>query len=322
MPQRTSPTASVSTITIGTRGSTLARTQAGLIAAQLRAAWPDLDVMVRIITTEGDRKLDVATTRLGKGAFVKEIELALLECEIDVAVHSCKDLPTESVPGLMLAAFPRRADVRDTLVSRTGERLAELPAGAVVGTGSNRRRAQLLMSRPDLQVADIRGNVETRLRKIMEGQYDAVLLAAAGLDRLGWLDRATEILSPDVMLPAPAQGALAVQTRTDNLSLLSLLEPLNDAATRAAVTAERAFLAGLGGGCRIPIGAHARLSASRLILDGIVAAPDGTAHVRRRIEGNPTASGDLGARLAEQMIQLGANELLAEAADGEHAGWD
>lgn len=321
MSQRTSSTTNFRTVTIGTRGSALARTQADLVAAQLQATWPDLDVVVQIIKTEGDRKLDVATTRLGKGAFVKEIELALLGGKIDVAVHSCKDLPTESVPGLTLAAFPRRADVRDTLVSRTGARLAELPAGAVVGTGSNRRRAQLLMSRPDLDVADIRGNVETRLRRMTEGRYDAVLLAAAGLDRLGWLDRATEILSPDVMLPAPAQGALAVQTRTDDASLSLLLEPLDDAATRAAVTAERAFLAGLGGGCRIPIGAHAWLSVYSLILDGIVAAPDGTAHVRRRIKGDPAASSDLGAELAEQMIQLGADELLAQTANGENAAW-
>jgi hydroxymethylbilane synthase len=321
MPQRTSPITNVSTITIGTRGSTLARTQADLVAAQLRAAWPNLDVVVRVIKTEGDRKLHVATTRLGKGAFVKEIELALLEREIDVAVHSCKDLPTESVPGLMLAAFPRRADARDTLVSRTGEQLAQLPTGAVVGTGSNRRRAQLLIMRPDLKVADIRGNVETRLRKMMQGYYDAVVLAAAGLERLGLLKRATEVLSPDIMLPAPAQGALAVQTRSGDASLSSLLEPLDDAATHAAVTAERAFLAGLGGGCRIPIGAHAQLLTSSLILDGIVAAPDGTTHVRRRIEGDPAASSDLGDKLAEQMIQLGADELLAKAADSEHAGW-
>jgi hydroxymethylbilane synthase len=329
-----SPATRTGTITVGTRGSVLARTQADFVAAQLRTVWPNLDVQAQVIKTEGDRKLDIATTRLGKGAFVKEIERALLAGEIDVAVHSCKDLPTEPVPGLTVAAFPRRADARDTLVSSAGHRLAELPAGAVVGTGSNRRRAQLLINRPDLKVADIRGNVETRLRKMEEGQYDAVLLAAAGLDRLGWLDRATEILVPDVMLPAPAQGALAVQARADDASLLAFLEPLDDDATRAAVTAERAFLAGLGGGCRVPIGAYATVSGHTLILDGIVAAADGTAHMRRRITGDipehipglsgpgePAASRDLGARLAQQMLALGADELLAENADGDRAGW-
>ncbi|MFQ5857540.1 MAG: hydroxymethylbilane synthase, partial [Anaerolineae bacterium] len=235
--------------------------------------------------------------------------IALLDGEIDLAVHSCKDLPTDPVPGLTLAAFPRRADPRDTLVSRDGLRLAQLPAGAVVGTSSARRRAQLLRQRPDLQVADIRGNVDTRLRKLRGGQYDAVILAAAGLDRLGWLDRAIEVLEPEVMLPAPGQGALAIQAREDDDATLALLEPLNDAATQAVVTAERAFLRALGGGCRVPIAAHAQVEDGWLVLHGLVASDDGLEHVQSRMEGPVAESAAIGMRLADQLQGTGILEI-------------
>lgn len=301
------------TLIVGTRGSSLARTQTDLVVSALQAQWPELDITTKIIKTVGDRKLDVTTVKLGKGAFVKELETALLDGEIDLAVHSCKDLPTDPVPGLALAAFPRRADPRDTLVSRDGQRLAELPAGATIGTSSSRRRAQLLIRRPDLRVADIRGNVDTRLRKLRDGQYDAVILAAAGLHRLGWLHRATEILDTDVMLPAPAQGALAVQVREDDRGVRALLEPLNDVATQATVTAERALLRGLGGGCHVPIAAYARVEDGWLVLRGLVATADGSEHVRGRLAGKMAESADLGARLAEQLLDEGAGRLLSRA---------
>jgi hydroxymethylbilane synthase len=293
------------TLTVGTRGSSLARTQTDLVMSALRAQWPELEIVTKTIKTEGDRKLDVSTVQLGKGAFVKEIEIALLNGEIDLAVHSCKDLPTDPVPGLTLAAFPQRADPRDTLISRDGRRLAELPAGAVVGTSSSRRKAQLLIHRPDLHIADIRGNVDTRLRKLQGDQYDAVILAAAGLNRLGLLYRATEILDPHVMLPAPAQGALAVQARADDNATLALLEPLNDPPTQAAVTAERAFLRALGGGCRVPIAAYARVEDGWLVLRGLIATDDGSEHVRGQIEGPVAEAVGLGAKLAEQLKENG-----------------
>lgn len=292
------------TLTAGTRGSSLAQTQTDLIVSALRAQWPALEIATKIIKTEGDRKLDVAAAQLGKGAFVKEIEFALLNGEIDLAVHSCKDVPTDPVPGLTLAAFPRRANPRDALVSRDGLALAELPAGAVIGTSSSRRRAQLLIHRPDLRVAEIRGNVDTRLRKLHDGQYDAVILAAAGLHRLGLLHRATEILDPDVMLPAPAQGALAIQARADDDATLALLQPLNDPATQAAVTAERDFLRALGGGCRVPIAAYASAEDGRLVLRGLIATDDGSEHVRGQIEGPVAEAVGLGAKLAAELRSL------------------
>lgn len=290
------------TLTMGTRGSSLARTQTDLIVSALRAQWSALEIATKIIKTEGDRKLDVAATQLGKGAFVKEIEIALLNGEIDLAVHSCKDLPTDPVPGLTLAAFPRRADPRDALISRDGLTLADLPAGSVIGTSSSRRRAQLLIHRPDLRVAEIRGNVDTRLRKLHDGQYDAVILAAAGLGRLGLLHRAAEVLDLDVMLPAPAQGTLAIQARADDAKTLALLEPLNHAATQAAVTAERAFLRALGGGCRVPIAAYGQVQDGRLTLQGLVAAEDGSTHVRGRLVGPITESAEVGEGLANQLL--------------------
>lgn len=304
------PTIIPRTITVGTRGSSLARTQTELVASALQAQWPDLKITTKTITTEGDRKLDVSTIQLGKGAFVKEIEIALLKGEIDLAVHSCKDLPTDPVPGLTLGAFPRRADPRDTLVSRSDLGLAELPAGALIGTSSSRRKVQILIQRPDLHVAEIRGNVDTRLRKLRDGHYDAVILAAAGLDRMGWLDRATEILETDVMLPAPAQGALAVEIRADDDTTLAFLEPLDDAVTRTAVIAERAFLRALGGGCRVPIAAYAQVEDGRLLLQGLVAADDGSEHVRGQREGPAAESTEIGERLARQLLDQGAERIL------------
>lgn len=305
---------------IGTRGSALARTQTDLVIAALREAWPDLQIEVQVIRTEGDRRLEVTPEKLGKGAFVKEIELALLRGEIDLAVHSCKDLPTDTVPELVLAAVPQRADPRDVLVSRGGLSLEQLPRGAVVGTSSSRRRAQLLMQRPDLEVRDIRGNVDTRLRKLREGQYDAVVLAAAGLARMGWLDQATEVLDPDVMLPAPGQGALAVQVRTDDETTRRLVAAIDHPPSHAAVLAERAFLRRLGGGCRVPIAAYAWVENGRLVLHGLVATPDGVVYMRGRREGTPEEAEAVGTALAEELLTQGAEALLERVSARSHAG--
>jgi hydroxymethylbilane synthase len=280
------------------------------VIAALCEAWPDLRIEVRVIRTEGDRRLDVTPDKLGKGAFVKEIEAALLAGEIDLAVHSCKDLPTDMVPELTLAAVPQRADPRDVLVSREGLVLEKLPRGAVVGTSSSRRRAQLLMQRPDLEVRDIRGNVDTRLRKLRGGQYDAVVLAAAGLARMGWLEQATQVLEPEVMLPAPGQGALAVQVRADDEATRHLVAAINHPPTHAAVLAERAFLQRLGGGCRVPIAAYARIRGGRLVLHGLVAAPDGVVSVRGRQEGPPEEAEEVGRALAEELLEQGAEVLV------------
>ena len=300
--------------TVGTRGSRLALRQTELVVDALRRAHPDREFVVRTVATEGDRRPDASLRVIGgRGVFVKALESALLAGEIDLAVHSLKDVPTELAPGLTLAAVTERGDVRDALVSRTGARLAALPAGARVGSGSLRRAAQVLALRPDLRVVDIRGNVDTRLRKVTEGEVDAVLLAAAGLDRLGWLDRAAELLDPEVVLPAVGQAALTVEVRADDAELAELLAAVHHGPTAAATAAERAFLRGLGGGCAVPVGAYGRVAGGRLVLDGLVAAPDGSRTVRERAEGSAAEAESVGARLAEAVLAQGAASLLREA---------
>ena len=298
-------------LVIGTRGSKLAMWQARWIERQLNAL--DTPTCIQIIKTTGDKITDVALAKVGsktglKGVFTKEIEEALLDGRVDIAVHSLKDLPTEIDSRLAIAAIPERADPRDALV---GKRLDELEAGARVGTSSLRRAAQLRRLRPDVQVEDIRGNVDTRLRKLDEGQYDAVLLAAAGLDRLGWLDRAAVILEPSVMCPAIGQGALAVQIRTGDTATRRLVSSLNDPATQTAVAAERALLAALGGGCQVPLGGHARLDEGRLTLSAIVVSPDGSESVATDVEGDPREPEALGRKAADDLRRQGASEIIA-----------
>ena len=304
----------VRTVRIGTRGSALARWQADYVSTRLRQTWPELRVEIEIIATHGDRVLDTPLPMIGgKGVFTAEIEASLRSGEIDFAVHSLKDLPVESPSGLTIGAFPRREDPRDALVSRGGHTLDSLPQGATVGTSSRRRGAQLLYERPDLTLADIRGNVDTRLRKALDadGPYDAIMLAAAGLERLGRLDTVSQLIPLRVVLPAPGQAALAVQCRTDADSL-ALLAPLNDSATELAVTAERAFLAGLGGGCALPIAAYAQLDGDVLHLDGRVNSPDGSRQID--VIGDSGATLDearmLGAVLARRVLGQGASALL------------
>jgi hydroxymethylbilane synthase len=289
-------------LVIASRGSQLALWQARWVAAQLGAA--GRECRIEIVKTTGDKITDVPLAKVGtKGLFTKEIEEALLDGRADLAVHSMKDLPTELPAGLVLAAVPEREDARDAVV---GRKLADLPLGAKVGTSSLRRAAQLRHMRPDLQVESVRGNLDTRLRKLDEGQYDAILLAAAGLKRLGWGDRIAELLSPDEMCPAVGQGALAIETRAsfDGAAML------DHADTHTAILAERAVLRALGGGCQVPIGAYATVSHGRVRLLGIVAAPDGSQIVRAQAEGAAADAAQIGARLAGELLEHGAREIL------------
>ncbi|HEV8674976.1 MAG TPA: hydroxymethylbilane synthase [Methylomirabilota bacterium] len=299
-------------VRIGTRGSPLALRQAALVAEGLRGAWPGLAVELVAIRTSGDKlpQADLAVIG-GKGLFVKEIEDALLEGRIELAVHSLKDLPAGVPKGLTLAAFPEREDPRDVLVSRSGAGLAGLPAGARIGTSSLRRKVQLLARRPDVEVEAIRGNVETRLRKLETVPYDGVVLAAAGLRRLGLEPPGAVILSPDEMLPAVGQGTLAVETREDDEATRRLVEALDHAETRAATLAERAFLEAVGGSCTTPLAAYARFEAGRLRLSAFVATPDGTRVLRHEEALDRGTPGDLGELVATRMLAQGAAEIVA-----------
>jgi hydroxymethylbilane synthase len=299
-------------VRIGTRGSALALRQAEMVAAALRGAWPGLAVELVVIRTSGDRLAQAHLADVGgKGLFVKEIEDALLAERVEAAVHSLKDLPSGTPPGLRLAAFPPREEPRDLLVSGRAAAVAALPAGARVGTSSPRRRVQLLAGRADLAVEPIRGNVETRLRKLDEGTYDAIVLAAAGLRRLGIERGDATLLSPEEMLPAVGQGTLAVQVREADDETAKLVAPLDDAPTRAVTEAERAFLTAMGGTCTTPLAAHAWLEAGRLRFRALVATPDGS----RVLQDGATLDGggpaDLGRLVADRMLARGAAEIIA-----------
>ena len=301
-------------LVIGSRGSQLALWQANHIAGLLRAQGHD--VAIEIIKTTGDRMQDPGFTvpdgADGKGIFIKEIEEALADGRIDLAVHSLKDLPTEMDARFVLAAIPARADARDVLVCAQDLRLNDLPHGAHVGTTSPRRRAQLLALRPDLRFVELRGNVDTRLRKLAEGQADALLLAAAGLARLNRSEWVRQHFSPDDLCPAPGQGALAIETRVDDAQTQQVVYRLDDSATRFCVEAERAVLHGLGGGCSVPIGAHCAAGAAGWHMWCSVMSPDGMRTARVRIEGSPSESAQiLGARAVEALLLQGAHALLA-----------
>ncbi len=301
-------------LVVGTRGSSLALWQTEYVSNLLLAFHHDLDIEVRTIQTLGDRVRDRALSQVGgKGLFVKEIETALLAGEIDLAVHSLKDMPTEQPDGLILGAIPERADPRDALVVHGGTSgLEELPPGARVGTSSLRRRAQVLAARPDLKVLDLRGNVDTRLRKLGEGQYEAVVLAAAGLVRLGHADAITEHLSLETMLPAVGQGALCVEVRSDDGKTHRMIALIDHPPTRQATEAERALMRRLEGGCQVPVGAHATVSGGSLHLQGLVAALDGSRLVRRESRGSADRATQLGTELAERLLAAGGEAILAE----------
>lgn len=297
---------------LGTRASALARWQAEWVAGELRALGHEVALV--LLSTRGDQVRSAPLGAIGgEGLFTKELQRALLADEIDLAVHSLKDLPTETVEGLRLGAVPPRAPSADALVSRRAGSLTELPDGATVGTGSLRRRAQLWHVRPDLRLVDIRGNVDTRLRKLDEREYDALVLAQAGLLRLGLEGQITQILSDDVMLPAVGQGALGIEIRSADSELLQALSPLDHADTRAAVTAERSLLASLCGGCLAPVGAKGEVVADRLHLRGAVLAADGQRRLFAQNDALPQDATLLGRQLAENLLSQGAAELIAAA---------
>jgi hydroxymethylbilane synthase len=292
-----------------TRPSALARWQTRWVINALQNIHRDLICEEKIITTQGDKILDKPLPEIGgKGLFTQELERELLSGALHCAVHSLKDLPVENPAGLTLGCIPLRAEVRDALISARGYTLSTLPANASIGTSSLRRSAQILSIRPDLHTESLRGNVDTRLQKALDGQYSAIILAGAGLIRLGLDGHVTEWLSLDIMLPAPGQGALVVQCRADDQTTLSLLAALEDGSTRKAVTAERAFLNGLGGGCSIPVAAYAT-SKQTITLTGLVALPNGKQMIKVTGEGNDSIQ--LGKELAQNAIAQGANEILA-----------
>jgi len=294
---------------IGTRGSLLAKWQAESIRRQLFAA-TGVEAEIVIIKTEGDKMQQAAVTQIGgKGIFIKELEEALMEETIDLAVHSVKDIPTDIPSRLMFPAVCRRDDVRDCLVGST---LASLRQGARVGTSSLRRQAQLRHIRPDLDCRDLRGNVDTRLRKVESGEYEAVMVSKAGLDRLGLGQRISEILSPEVSMPAVGQGAIAVECRLKDTEAGDLLAPLDDAETRTAIIAERALLGALHGGCQVPLGAWGRIERGELVLEACVCSVDGVQYVKQRASAPPDQAAQLGEHLARLLIEAGAQSILEE----------
>ena len=306
---------SSSHIRIGTRGSQLAQWQANWVAAELRKLGATVDLVE--ITTQGDTQQRGPIANIGvQGVFTKEIQSAMLEGKADIAVHSLKDLPTETVAGLVLAAVPERENPADALISRQADSLMALVAGAKVGTGSLRRQAQIRHLRSDLDVQSIRGNVDTRLRKLDEGKYDAVILAASGLNRLGLSERIVELLEPPRVLPAPGQGALGLECRDDDTACQELLAKLDHQVTHRAVDAERAMLAKLHGGCSAPVGSWGRVEAGQLVLDGLVASIDGKRVLKASARGELSEAIEVGHQVADQLLAAGGAEIVAEARGG------
>lgn len=301
------------TLILGTRGSKLAVHQSQWVQARLQELAPGLTISLQRIQTSGDKILDVPLAKIGgKGLFVKEIEDALLSKEIDLAVHSMKDVPTALPDGLDILCVPPREDPRDALITRDGSRLDQLKPGARIGTSSLRRQAQLLHYRPDFTIEMLRGNLDTRLRKLREGQFDAIVLAAAGLRRLGWDAEITEYLPVQLSLPAIAQGALGIEARSDDSFVRELLSRFEHRPTRITVTAERALLHRLEGGCQVPIAAHAALEGDRLTVDGLVASVDGHRVIRHQIQGPASEAQALGTKLAERLLADGGDVILKE----------
>jgi len=301
-------------LVFATRPSALARWQTQWVMAALRQFHPALSCEEKIITTQGDKILDRPLPEIGgKGLFTQELEQELLSGKVHCAVHSLKDLPVENPPGLVIGCIPDRAETRDVLISASGFTLESLPNGSRVGTSSLRRSAQLFALRPDVTADSLRGNIDTRVRKAMDGQYDAIILAGAGIIRLGLQDSVSQWIPLDKMLPAPGQGALAVQCRADDNATLHFLNALEDASTRSAVTAERLFLQSLGGGCSLPVAAHAVVGES-IHLEGLVASLDGRDLIK--VSGTGTQPEELGLRLAQTAAAQGASEILAKITSG------
>jgi len=301
------------TLRIGTRGSLLALQQSNAVKSALEEHWPGLTVTLEIIKTTGDKITDVPLAKVGgKGLFVKEIEDALLAGEVDLAVHSMKDVPAALPEQLEIVAIPQREDARDVLVMHRGQSLAELPERAKIGTSSLRRAAQIRLLRPDLVIENLRGNLDTRLRKVQEGLYDAIILAAAGLHRMGWQHRITHYLEPEQFLPAVGQGAIGIEARRTDAEVLRYLEPLHDPDTALAVTAERSFLLELEGGCQVPIAGHATVQGLELEFTGLVASVDGREVFRSRARAPRKDARRLGQAIARELLAAGAQRILAE----------
>jgi len=301
------------TLRIGTRGSQLALWQANWVKKQLIRNHPELDVQIITIKTMGDKILDVPLAKVGgKGLFVKEIEEALLGNVVDVAVHSMKDVPTELPDGLGIVAISKREDPRDAVLGRDSTPIMDLPQGAKIGTSSLRRQAQLYAARPDFDIRPLRGNINTRLRKLREGMYDAIILALAGVKRLGWEDKVTEVVDAGVMLPAIGQGALGIEARLDDEDTLGRVAFLNDEDTGSCVQAERAFLHRLEGGCQVPIAAHAVREGEEVLLTGLVGSVDGTRVIRDHARGLSQDAAGIGDALALRILESGGREILEE----------
>lgn len=303
-------------ITVGTRGSALALAQTRWVVARLKEEWPETEFKIQTIQTHGDKDRRALTeaAKGDKGLWVREIEEALLASKIDIAVHSLKDLPTEQPEGLEVSSIPKRVDARDVLIGKEGRgSLAALPQGARVGTSSIRRASFLRAYRPDLEIKNLRGNVDTRIAAVAGEDYDAIILAAAGLIRLDFRNRIDEFVAPDVLLPAPGQGALALETRSDDDLSIEVAYAIHDRATDDRTTAEREFLAGLGAGCLAPVGALANLKGGVLTLEGWVGSVDGRTVIKATIEGDADECADLGAQLAEDMLAQGARPLIEAA---------
>ena len=298
-------------IVIGSRGSQLALWQANWVKSELERLHDNVDIDIRIIATSGDIIQDVPLAKIGgKGLFVKEIEEALLANEIDLAVHSMKDVPMELPTELGISVITKRENPLDALISKNGEKLADLPQGATIGTSSLRRSSQLLKYRDDFKIHPLRGNVDTRLRKVEEGKYDAILLASAGLNRLGWANRITEEISHDILLPAMGQGALGIEIRLDDTRIYDFISTLNHEQTHYAVSAERSLVGRLDGGCQVPIGAYARVEKGLITLKGLVASLDGEIIYKLENVGPVDDAINIGQELGAQLLKMGANEIL------------
>jgi hydroxymethylbilane synthase len=298
-------------IVIGSRGSQLALWQANWVKAELERLHSNVDINIRVITTSGDKIQDVPLAKIGgKGLFVKEIEEALLAKEVDLAVHSMKDVPMEIPAELVVSVITKRESPLDALISKNGERLVNLPQGASIGTSSLRRSSQLLKYRADFKIYPLRGNVDTRLRKVKTGNYDAIILASAGLNRLGWTSHITEEISEEILLPAMGQGALGIETRLEDTKTYDFISPLNHKQTNYAVTAERALVGRLDGGCQVPIGAYAKIENNLISLKGLVASLDGETIYTSENTGPVDDAINIGQELGSRLLKMGANEIL------------
>ena len=299
------------TITIGTRGSKLALWQAETVKSELEKAHPHLKVQLKIIKTKGDKILDVALSKIGdKGLFTKEIEQALYDNEIDIAVHSLKDLPTELPEDLIVGGMLKRAEVRDVFISKDGRKLAEFTAQDKIATSSLRRKSQLLHFNPELNIVDIRGNVETRIKKMNDGHCDALLMAGAGILRLGYEEVITEFLEPDIMIPAVSQGAIAIEIREEDERIQWLIDTITDETTRITTLAERSLLRELEGGCQVPVGCYSEVNGEQIKLTGMVASIDGKIRICKSVETSMEEASEKAIELAQAILEAGGKEIL------------